>query len=324
MNQFLTLARRDTPESIFSGPNGGIVEQDLLNRFAVAVSSQSAITPRMLYRLGARPRLAAEIISAGLISEADRTRMVSTPTIAFNVVAHRPSLIPLFLDYILSDPETAEQLYQLSRHMRTANGRPFNTPLPVVVEDILHTLEGHPRLMHNVLVSYDRKEAVQFTQKVQDEASQRRYESPGWSFQWLSLNRVPDNTPLDPQLLSSIGKSEMYCFLSLYLLRNRFMSPIVYQGLLDYIRTPRWAYHVLRHGLFLTREQTMEEILIKDPAWMVEYLVDTKASEAKCKNLYIKTSQVSSDHPLIADLHYWFNPRHKSTIILSHQQHAYA
>jgi hypothetical protein len=133
----------------------------------------------------------------------------------------------------------------------------------------------------------------------------------GAAFSWLLQN---DDEPVG-DLAKVIHMNPFYSYLSLHYLRRRGFrmdsSPLT-------TMTPRWAYHCLNFGYLIDDRRLLREFLMKDPGWLVEYIVTQKMLDnpntiPKAYEFYVDCVDVCHPHPLIQPMHDFFD-RHKEKI----------
>jgi hypothetical protein len=298
MNKLLPYNLKDTPEAIFRTVSRNNIEKHLLDTVLESASYGTPLAKQTKRQLAWRPDLIADLVSSDFLSSADRDDMVRTPGQALNVVAQDPALLPFWAESILSNAETAEQLYFLQFVQ--------SRPVEIDIDAILQSVDGHPARKLRILAKHDPAQFHSYRAQVPAMAEAQKYSSPAWALEWLSRNPVLSDQPLDPELASTLAQDEGSACLAIRILRDRLADPIVWAALEGAIRSPRWIYQSLVSGLLIKETVRAETALHSFPAWMVEWLVDTHASIENITSAYFAAAAAAGEHELIGDLHHWF------------------
>lgn len=299
MNRLLPYAVKDTPEAILGVVGQSLIERHLLDAVLSAANAQMPMDDGIRRRLAHRPRLIAELLAADFLSAADRDAMITTSTAALNVVAHDLTLLPIWQDLILGDPETAEQLFYLCRMQ--------SEPLAVIgEEEILDAVSACPGRLLRLTAQINDTAFKELDEEVLRELPSRRLSSPEWALEWLARNLVSDEEPLDADLVKALSESEECAYLAMRILRNRVHRAEIWAPLEPAIKSPRWAYHALRDELLVRDDARCESILIRHPGWLVEWMTDAEPDRESIRLMYLQSSRAAHDHEMIGDLFHWF------------------
>ena len=289
MNLLQPRSTPDTPVRLFEATG----EERITKETRAAIAAPQDADPRLFPRLAWRPALFALLFDelGGLQDQA--VAGVTDPIRALNIVEARPSLLPFFRERILGDPAAAEQLAEI------AQMRPDDFPAGAG-----GSLPADPNRRLRVLAT---DQAVYHAAEceVLDQMGRRRLESPGWAFAWLTRNQIPANGPLDPGLVAVLKQDEEYSYLAMRILRDRLAEPEAWAALESSIVSPRWAYAALRSGLLMHDTDRCEEVLLGHPAWLVEYLDQSRADWPKVQRVFPRCRTTAGSHELIPDLDDW-------------------
>ncbi|MDD2765585.1 MAG: hypothetical protein PHE83_16605 [Opitutaceae bacterium] len=295
MNQLLPRDLPDTPVHLFEETGDERISAEI----TTALEQPTAANPKLFRRLAWRPGLFASFydILGDLQSQAEAA--VADPVLALNIVEARPELLPVFWGRITASLAATEQLVKLAR----ARPDEFDAP------DLGPKLLANDPLRHRRALADDKAAFAKLERDILAQASQRRLESPAWAMAWLGRAQVPLDHPLDPALTAILLLDEEYTYHAIRLLRDRQAEPIVWEGLEQGIRSPRWAYIALRTAVLSRDNARCEQILARHPAWIIEYLGESDANYAQDEAAFQSCRGAAPDHELIEDLDYWMHLR---------------
>ncbi|MDD2765707.1 MAG: hypothetical protein PHE83_17225 [Opitutaceae bacterium] len=301
-NRLLPYRIKALPEQIMDSPGQGLVMKQMYDLLVSMTTLQQPFDDVLRRRLAWHPDLLADLIDTNCLPPEEIHRIIRSPFHALELVARKPYQLPYFQELILGVPESAEQLCALRWKIGDNLG----------LEDslFLQLLDAEPNRRQRLLAAIDEAACARDIATVDAQVAARKYESPAWALEWLSRNIPRPDEPLDPRLVEALSGDEGYVFLAARMLRNSVLDPVVWRGLLEKVVTPRWAYHCLAGGLavrpFLDAQRArLEDLLLTDPGWLVEWLVDTRQPRGEVRRCYLLAAARAYDHDLIGDLHSW-------------------
>jgi hypothetical protein len=302
-NQLLPYGLKAVPEHIVATAGQYLVEKHLSDMISTMIRLQQPLDDGLRRRLAWRPALLADLIDSDCIVPEEIHRIIRTPSAALGVVALKHYLLPYFQELILSTPESAEQLFCLRKLRDDDMG----------LEDalFLKLVEAEPNRRQRLLSVLDPEACARDIRAVAAEAEQRRHESAAWALEWLARHLPVDDAPIEPRLAQVLARDEAYLYLAILSLRNAVLDPVVWRPLVEQVVSPRWAYQCLAAGLVVPPGQAdeiarLQQVLLTDPGWLVEWLVDTAQPLGEVRRFYLQASDCAFAHELIGDLHHWY------------------
>lgn len=303
MNNLLSSGILDTPFSIFITPDRQNHIRELADRCGNAFAANMAPDESDLRQLAYIPNLLANMIKANFLSMATVTKLVATPTAALNLVSSDPGNLQTLLRFeqiILSSPETTEQLYYHLLRNDLLNEE--------WLKKVMTNLGDEPQRAIRIYTRhYGRDRGAELIEKIRNSVGENRTLNAAWSALWVEEFEVLDGAPLNQDIVESLSMSEEYCYRVMQYLRGQNYNPVTWGPLERAIRTPRWAYHVLRDGLIINdaEEERITNILVTDPGWLVEWLISTRMHMERVSRYCLQCSQAVPNHDLGAQMTLW-------------------
>ena len=294
----------DRPWLIFQNYNSSLFHAHLMRSVGDAVSASRPLDETTRLRLRWYPALASDLIVAGHMSPPDIEAVLGEPTPRWwAMVNHYEELAPVLEPKLLDDAESAERMI---RWLRFHGKKPFHPE-----GEYLACLGDDPNRHFRLTPPADRPSLDALSL----EASKNRSKHPGWAFLFVSCNRLPS---LDPELLAALGQSEEYSYLTAKVLRRRNVAESVWQPLLKFIKSPRWAYHAMAHlepgsRLDMTTRNRLLGIIHSSPPWAVQLWAVRNWRGDQLDSAYNNCVTVSDGHECAPELHSWWRMKKATT-----------
>jgi hypothetical protein len=172
------------------------------------------------------------LIIDGKIARPDIERILDNPVTRFYAMAsHYTELAPTLEAGLLADPEGIERMI---RWLRYKNITPFRDE-----HDYLSLLGDDPNRHYRLTPPHARVPS----DLLRVEATKNKLVSAAWAYLWISSSQDP---VLDDRVLATLKSSEEYAYLAAYVLRRRNFESARWRDLVTDIKSPRWAFHVMR------------------------------------------------------------------------------
>jgi hypothetical protein len=302
-NQLLPYGVKGVPEHIMKAAGQYEVDRHLRGMIMTMIGLEQPLDTALRRRLAWRPALLGDLLDTELVNPEELHQIIRSPYQAMGLVAHRPYFLPYFQSLILDTPETAEQLFFLRKRVGDEMG--------LDDQRFVQVLEPEPNRRQRLLAVLDETACARDIAAVYEQADSRRYTSAAWACEWLARHLPADDRPLEPRLAEVIAQDEAYLYLSMLTLRNAVLDPAVWRPLVERVTSPRWAYHCLRSGLVVPPGHAdemarLQQLLVTDPGWLVEWLIDTRQPMAEIRRYYLLGAETAFEHERIGDLHHWF------------------
>lgn len=260
----------------------------------------SGVYKRYVRRLMWRPSVAAANLHK---IEAELTDL---PLFALDIFIANPGLRPDLLDVILANAEASERFLYWHREQIDLGGDPAGLGSDFRLGK--SAFAGEPDRYLRTLEFTDDSHSEEIESALLKILEQFRAYSPGWSLFWLSHTDTDSGTSegdLPQDIIESLCKDEERSYLALKILAGRAYDGDGLDRLEQAIRSPKWAYHLLRDHLASDRIRLLE-IVCRDPAWLVQYCADANVPVSEIGALYLRCIETVPEHELIPDLHYWY------------------
>ena len=246
------------------------------------VTQRAALDTKCLSALRTFPEIAYDLAAGFLQSEEAMGQLCNEPAVLYHVlIAEYDLAAPEYENFILGEGQ-GECIFRLLSWAQK-NRRELLQP-PTVYED---WLARDPFWAGSWLRA---NPSAGFAEKVACFAHEHRSEDAGAAFAWLATHRdetVGDYAPV-------ILQSAFYAFAALNSFRGRMNSSLMLSETL----TPRWAYHLAVSPGGPDRGM-LEDVLIRDMGWLVEYFVDSGihiTEGPRVADLYRRAIRYVADH----------------------------
>jgi len=288
----------DRPWHIFTAWQTSAFQGELRAEVLRAREQKHPISKTTLQRLVFYPSLMASLIRRGILNRDEIEQHLNDPSVRFRVmVEDYPSLAPLLEVNCLKDLETAERIRRWSMAYQRPTHHPAATYQRILAEDPVRALRMTP------------EGSRPSSQSIMLSASQNWEKGPGWAFLYVSHVQMRQ---IDPQVIEVLSASEEYSYLAASNFCQRRMPVNTWVGTLDAIKSPRWAYLVLRYldlrcELPSAVRKRLLNIVLTSPGFAVQLWTERRVSGAELAASYRECLRLSAGHPLTPELISWYS-----------------
>jgi len=286
----------DQPWLIFNLWHSDLLHTKLRNGVQEAIEARRQIDDLTVARLRWYPSLVGGFIREGLITTPDIDRILNTPVSRFYALAaHYEALAPVLESKLLVDPEAVERLVRWLRYKKYQPLRDEAEYLAMLGED--------PNRHYRLTPPAERMSPAQMSEA----SEQRKYQSAAWAYLYVSSHQDP---LLDPTLMSLLTTSEEYAYLAAYVLRRRNIEASRWVELLAEIKSPRWAFQVLRDiepggGMPLSLRSRLLKCVHTSPPWAVQLWESRGVRGEHLKIAAHECGLLSAGHECEIELNAW-------------------
>lgn len=251
----------DQPWLIFQLWHAELLLTKLRNNVQEAIEARRPIDDLTVARLRWYPSIVGGFIREGLIAEPDIDRILNNPVSRFYALASNyQALAPVLESKLLVDPEAVERLVRWLR---------FNNYKPLREEAEYLSMLGEDPNRHYRLTPPEQRMTPEQVRAVSEK---RKYQSAAWGYLYVSSHQ---DAVLDPLLGNVLKTNEEYAYLSAYVMRRRDIEMSGWIDLLSEIKTPRWAFQVMRDiepggGMPLPVRARLMRCVHTSPPWAVQ------------------------------------------------------
>lgn len=197
-----------------------------------AISARRPIDDLTVARLRWYPSLVGELILNGKIARPDIERILDNPVTRFYAMAgHYEELAPTLESGLMSSPEGVERMI---RWLRYKNITPLRNE-----QEYFDNLGDDPNRHYRLTPPNARVSS----EDLRAEAAKNKHLSAAWAYLWVSSSQNP---VLTDEIISVLKTDEEYAYLAAYVLRRRNFPTERWIDLITEIKSPRWAFHVVR------------------------------------------------------------------------------
>ena len=251
----------DRPWLIFNLWHTEQIQEKLRISVEDAIDARRSIDELTVARLRWYPSLVGELILQGKIARPDIERILDNPVTRFYTLAsHYTELAPTLEAGLLNDPEGIERLLTWLRYKHMT---PFRDE-----QEYFALLGDDPNRHYRLTPPHARAPS----ELVRAEAGKNKYRSAAWAYLWVSSTQEPI---IDQEIISVLKTNEEYAYLTAFVLRFRNYNVAHWIELVADIKTPRWAFHVLRDiapgsEMPIAIASRLQRRVLVSPPWAVQ------------------------------------------------------
>lgn len=235
-----------------------VLRAESQQQLTALVTQRAPLDAKSLSALRTFPEIAFVLAAGFLQSEEAMSQITKEPAVLLQILMAEYDLAaPDYENYILGEGQ-GECIFHLLSWAQ-ANRRTLLQPANLYGEWLARDpfwagiwLRGNP--------------SPDFAEKIACFAHENRTEDPGAAFAWLAIHREEKVATYAQVLL----QSAFYAFAALQSLPDKLNASLMLSETL----TPRWAYHLALLPCGPDRT-LLEDVLIRDMGWLVEYCVDS-------------------------------------------------
>ena len=286
----------DQPWLLFHLWHTEVLQTKLRNSVEEAIDARRQIEEITVARLRWYPALVGALIMEGLITVQDIERILNNPVSRFYALASNyEALAPVLESKLLVDAEGVERLV---RWLRYKNFKPFRDE-----REYMAMLGEDPNRHYRLTPPAERMSPEQ----VRAEAEKRKHQSAAWAYLFVSSSQDP---LLDAALVSVLKTNEEYAYLSAYVLRRRNFEMSRWVELVTNIKTPRWAFHVMRDiepgaAMPLETRTRLLRCVHTSPPWAVQLWESRGWRGEHLRNAAYECGVISAGHECDVELSAW-------------------
>ncbi len=245
----------------------------------------------VICRLAWHPALAAEFLTAGVLTKTERDLLLADPDAACSILLENyAGLAKAVESRLLSHARSVERLL--------ADRRVTGRPALHTDADYLNLLGESPDRRVRLAPEVERS---RLRAELSRTSEMRWSETPTLAYWYLETHA---SVPISARLSEVLSQDEEYQFLALRW-ACQHERPAEQRAFLENFRTPAWAFHALRERLCPGREEELLRIVHAHPAWLAEWWQVSGWDRARLENSYMEAAERCAWHELLPEM-YWF------------------
>ena len=285
---------QEQPFALFCHASDTAVVRRITDEVTRQMLLSAPLMPLLRKRLAWYPLLVAEMIKQGYLPLTEIRSILRTSLTTCSVLLQDyDSLAPFLEPSLHSSPASIRRILR----DRRACGRPTLRPL----DDYLGLLARDPFRHYEAL--QDPVQQRKLLPQLRDQAALDPTGSSSWTYLYLATRPI-ENVPAE--FVTSLARDQEMLFRALHLLRrSRQLPEAACAGMAEAITEPKWAFHVLSHGLNSSaQEDHLLDLLHTSPPWLAEYWVTADLPADTLRESYLRASSLSCTHECMSELHY--------------------